>query len=331
MTTIVITGARGYIGSALVKKLARDGYGLRLVSRFPSARSYTGINAKVEYVQADLREVENWHPLLNGAEAVVHLSARTDLCAADDDPAEDHVLNVEPVRALVQAAEHFRFPTSVIFASSVMVLGNTHENPFNEKTPDYPSCVYGRHKLECELMLREATTRGLLKACSLRLSTVYGYGVHTTNPNSGVINMMIRRAIDGQSLTLYGDGSYTRDFIHVDDVCDAFRLAIALPHICEGQHYVIASGRGYTIAEAFRYVAEEAYRATNREVEIRHVPEPPDLHPIQRCNFVGDSRLFQEITGWRPQVNLESGIRDCFQRLFTDHHRLGAVDPQRSF
>jgi nucleoside-diphosphate-sugar epimerase len=321
MSRIVITGARGYIGSALAKKLASEGYGLRLVSRFPPAQSYTATDAKVEYVQADLQEEESWRALLDGADAVVHLSARTDLCAADDDPASDRVLNVEPVRALVKAAEVSRSPMPVIFASSVMALGNTHENPFNEKTPDHPSCVYGRHKLECERMLRGATQRGLIKACSLRLSTVYGYGIHAMNPNSGVINMMIRRAIDGRPLTLYGDGSYTRDFIHIDDVCDAFHMAIAMPHVCDGHHYVIATGRGYTIAESFRYVAQEAYRTTSRVVEIHHVPEPPDLHPIQRCNFVGDSRLFQELTGWRPQVDLECGIRGYFQRLLTDSQR----------
>jgi nucleoside-diphosphate-sugar epimerase len=327
VNTIVITGARGYIGSALAKKLAGEGYGLRLVSRSSMPASCGRADQAVEYVQADLRQEESWRALLKGAQAVVHLSARTDLRAADDDPEGDHVLNVEPVRALIRAAERYRLAVPVIFASSVMILGDTHINPFDEKAPDRPSCVYGRHKLECEVMLADATRRGLIKACSLRLSTVYGYGIHSANPNSGVINMMIRRAIDGQALTLYGDGSYIRDFIHVGDVCDAFHMATVSPHIWDGQHYVIATGRGYTLAEAFKCVAHEAYRATGRVAEVRRVPEPPDLHSIQRCNYIGDSSLFRKVTGWRPQINLKSGIRDYFQHLIADSERYGPRFP----
>jgi nucleoside-diphosphate-sugar epimerase len=76
---------------------------------------------------------------------------------------------------------------------------------------------------------------------------------------------------------------------------------------------VIASGRGYTLARAFELVAQEALRCTGRAVDIRNVPEPADLHPIERRNFVGDSSLFQKLTGWRAAVDLQGGIRDYFQ------------------
>jgi reductase EvaE/reductase VcaE len=136
---------------------------------------------------------------------------------------------------------------------------------------------------------------------------------------------MIRRASRGEPLTLYGDGSVVRDFIHVDDVCDAFRRAIARPDLYQGSHYVIATGRGYTLAEAFKCVAQEAYHAMAREVEISHVPEPPNLHPIERTNFVGDPTMFRKLTGWLPQVDLQSGIRDYFERLLAPVQVAGVV------
>ena len=318
MRPLVITGARGYIARALTKLLAGQGRALRLVSRQPVAPNRSRVCAGIEHVQTDLRDDESWEALLDGADGVIHLSSRTDVRAAEADPVEDRVLNIEPVLALTRAAERRRLAIPVIFASSTSIAGNFHANPVNEETPDRPCSVYDRHKLECEIILRDATRRGLLRTCSLRLSTVYGYGdgANSTNPNRGVLNMMIRRAINGEPLTLYGDGSYVRDFTHVDDVCDAFRLAIAEPDICNGRHYVVATGRGYTLAEAFGCVAQEAYRVTGRKVQICQVPEPADLHPIEKNNFVGDAGLFQKLTGWRPQVDLGSGIRDYFQRLF---------------
>jgi len=245
----------------------------------------------------------------------VHLSSRTDLRAAEVDPAGDSVVNIEPVRSLVRAAERLNAAISVIFASSTSIVGDPHLNPVSEATPDHPSSVYDRHKLECETILRDAARRGVLRACSLRLSTVYGYGVQSTNPNRGILNAMIRRASRAEPLTLYGDGSYIRDFTHVDDICDAFRLAIASSNICNGQHYVIATGRGYTLAEAFRCIAQETRRVTGRDIEIRHVPEPPDLHLVERTSFVGDSSLFRKLTGWRPHIDLAAGIRDYLERF----------------
>ncbi len=317
MSTVVITGARGYIGRALAGLLTSQGYALRLVSRSSIGPDFGPVGAAIEHVQADLGDEGSWPALLEGADAVVHLSSRTDLRAAEDDPAGDHLLNVEPIYALVRAAERCRMAVPVIFASSTSIAGDAHASPINETTPNRPCSVYDRHKLECEVVLGQAARRGIIQACSLRLPTVYGYGAgaESANRNRGVLNTMIRRASRGEPLTLYGEGSIVRDFIHIDDVCSAFRRAIARPDICDGTYYVIATGRGYTLAEAFSCVAQEASRTTGREIEICHVLEPPDLHPIERSNFVGDAGAFQKLTGWRPQVDLRSGIRDYLERL----------------
>ena len=227
MKTIVVTGARGYIGSALVKSLADQGNALRLVSR-SAVKPSGGPIKHAEYVQADLREEESWRNLLRGADAVVHLSSRTDLHAAEADPPGDRALNVEPIRALVRAAERNGTTLRVVFASSTTVVGDTNINPVNEQTPDRPCSVYDCHKLECEIMLRDATHRGVLQACSLRLSTVYGYGngVGSINPNRGILNAVMRGAANGQPPMIYGDGKYLRDYIFVGDVVDAFCRAL---------------------------------------------------------------------------------------------------------
>jgi UDP-glucose 4-epimerase len=312
---VVITGARGYIGSALVQRLASEGRALRLVSRSPAVAGGDA-GANIEHVQADLRDEGCWDGLLQGAEVVVHLSSRTDLRAAEVDPVGDRELNVEPVRALVRAAARHGRPIPVIFASTVTIVGDVHANPVSEKTPDRPCSVYDRHKLESETVLREATRDGIVRACSLRLCNVYGFGsgAHSANSNRGILNGMIRRAAAGEGFAIYGKGEYVRDFTFISDVVDAFCRAVASERVRDGSHYVIAGGSGYTLLRAFELVVQEAARFTGRTVEIRHVPEPLDLHPIERRNFIGDSSLFQELTGWRPQFDLPTGVRDYLER-----------------
>jgi nucleoside-diphosphate-sugar epimerase len=314
MSTVVITGARGYIGNALSSRLASEGHSLRLVSRAAGIPRALTAGAKVDSIVADLRDERAWSSLIEGADAIVHLSSRTDMRAAEADQVGDEAINVEPMRALMRAARLAPKPPLVAFASTVTIVGINTRNPVNEETPDNPCTVYDRHKLACEHILRDATARGFVRACSLRLSNVYGYGGASINSNRAVLNTMLRRAIDGESLTLYGEGAYIRDFIHVDDVADAFRLAMMEPIVCDGRHYVIASGGGHTLAEAYALIAETALSQMARRVEIVRVPEPVDLHPIERRNFVGISHLFKARTGWQPRFDLKAGIRDYFMR-----------------
>lgn len=312
MKRIVITGARGYIGAALARRLAGQGHALRLVSRAAGTPEMArSLGESVEFVDADLRDKAAWAGLMRDASAIVHLSARTELRAAEADPANDDILNVEPVRALVRAAANVGGSPKIVFASTVTIFGTKHENPANEQTPDCPCSVYDKHKVACESILRDAATAGILRACTLRLANVYGDSGTSINSSRGILNVMMHRALRGEALTVYGDGAYIRDFIHIDDTVEAFAAAVA-SDVWGGERYVIASGRGHSLAEAYRLIADVAYAAVGRRIEIVSVPEPADLHPIERRNFIGDSSLYQQLTGWRPRISLSDGIGAFF-------------------
>ena len=171
---------------------------------------------------ADLARDRDWFDLLDSAEVVLHLSSRTDLRAAEADPVEDERINVAPVRALIRAAKRLSAAPKVVFASTVTIVGAQPANPVDETAPDRPCSVYDRHKLAAETLLREATAAGLLRVASLRLPNVYGYGQSSVNANRGILNAMMRRAANGEPLTIYSDGSYVRDFTHLSDVVEAF-------------------------------------------------------------------------------------------------------------
>jgi nucleoside-diphosphate-sugar epimerase len=314
MSLIVITGGRGYIGGALAKKLAAEGHALRLVSRSAMQSSVTSVSSAIEYCAADLRDPRSWSALLSDADVVVHLSARTDLRAAEADPADDEDINVRPLRAFVESARPMDKTPAIVFASAATIVGPNPNIPVDDATRDDPCSVYDQHKLAAEMILREGAACGAVRACSLRLANVYGYGGASVNANRGILNIMMKRAVDGEPLTLYGYGAYLRDFIHVDDVVDAFASAIVTPAVCDGSHYVIASGRGHTLAEAYTMIAEVAMEQLHRRVEIVRVGEPADLHAIEKRNFIGDSRAFRALTNWRPRFELRAGITDYLMR-----------------
>jgi nucleoside-diphosphate-sugar epimerase len=267
-----------------------------------------------EYRAADLRDPKSWSELLCGADVVVHLSARTDLRAAEADHADDKDINIRPLRALVETARTMDTAPTIVFASAATIVGPNPQIPVDDAAPDNPCSVYDRHKLAGEMILREGIACGAVRACCLRLANVYGYGGASMNDNRGILNIMMKRAVDSEPLTLYGDGTYLRDFVHIQDVVEAFSCAITTPEVCDGGHYVIASGHGHTLADAYGMIAEVAMEQFHRRIEIVRVPEPADLHPIEKRNFIGDSHIFRARTGWQPHFDLRAGIVDYFVR-----------------
>jgi nucleoside-diphosphate-sugar epimerase len=188
----------------------------------------------------------------------------------------------------------------------------------DETTPDNPITVYDRHKLACEELLLEAGRSGLVRSIVLRLSNVYGHGVKSANENRGILNSMMRRAATGEPITVYGKGAYIRDFVHIDDVVEAFVRVMGIAGSVEAVRFLLASGEGRSLVEAFRLIAEETQALTGRTIEIRHVPEPADLHPIERRNFVGNSSLLRARTGWSPVTSFDAGIRASLKQILAE-------------
>ena len=312
--TIAVTGAAGFIGSCVVDRLVnRAGHIIR-VARAALPAIDRRVVAQVTDVIADVSDRDVWDQL-SDADIVLHFAAQTSEPVGARDAGENFRANVMPIRHLLAACRQRRRRPIVVFAGTVTEAGIPSRVPVNEDEDDEPITVYDRHKLMAENDLKTAAANGVVCSATLRLSNVYGPGVIGKGCDRDVFNRMIRRALGGEPITVYGTGEYLRDYLFVEDVADAFFRAAADAEKINGRHFVVGSGRGVAIRGAFELIAARIERLTGRRVPVVTADPPAALSDMQRRNFVADSSRFSAATGWRPSWNLSDGIDRTIEAL----------------
>ncbi|WNZ13270.1 NAD-dependent epimerase/dehydratase family protein [Streptomyces sp. 11x1] len=308
---ITVLGASGFVGSAVTRALASRPVRLRLVSRRPCAHSPG--TAETDVVTADLTDRAALAAAVQGSDAVIHLLlGEGGWRAAESDPGAEHV-NVGVMRNLVDVlrpAPGDATPPLVVYAGAASQVGVPPREPLDGSEPDRPETAYDRQKLTAEHLLLKATAEGRVRGIGLRLPTVFGESTASGTGDRGVVSAMARRALDGQTLTMWHDGTVRRDLVHVDDVAAAFTAALDHPDALVGGHWLIGAGRGDALGDVFRLIALITSEALGRPpVDVVSV-EPPAHAPVTDFRSVTlDSSAFRAATGWRPRISLPEAVR----------------------
>lgn len=304
---VVVTGALGFLGTALVDLLKDVDCRIVRVVRTP-AQPLRDCRAKVTDLTGDVHEPSTWRRALEGADVVFHLAAQTSAGAAQADPHSDFEANVAPVVNLLDACRLRGAKPIVLFAGTVTQAGVPMRTPVDETHADNPPTVYDAHKLLAENHVKDHARQGIVRGASLRLANLYGPGPRSRGAGRGVLNAMIRRAVAGEPLTVYGSGAYVRDYLYVRDAALAFVAAAEAIEQLNGGHWVIGSGEGHTINDAFNEVAARAAARTGRRVAVEHVQPREPLSALETRNFIADSSRFRAATQWRARCMLPEGI-----------------------
>ena len=264
--------------------------------------------AEIRDVVGDIRDRAIWESTLQDSDIVFHFAAQTSVYAANENPFADLEINVLPIVHLLETCRQKGLQPIVLFSGTVTEAGIPIRLPVDENHPDKPITMYDLHKLMAENYLKYAVNQKIVRGAILRLANVYGPGPQTSRAERGILNTMIRKALDGETLTIYGKGDYLRDYVYVQDVAKAFLMAGANIERVDGQHFVLGSGHGHTLEDTFNLVAQRVALKTGQQVQVTHIKPDGPLSPIETRSFVADSSKFIHATGWRPRYSLGEGI-----------------------
>ena len=292
--TILVTGGCGFIGSNLTRILLEKGYNVKILDNLSTGKKeYIG-NANVELIIGDITDETLVSNIVRDIDVIVHLAAHTNVIKSIENPLLDFNINVFGTFNLLRNAVLSQSVDKFILASSNAAVG-AQSPPITEEAIPAPLSPYGASKLACEAYCSAFAESYALKTISLRFANVYGpYSTH----KSSVISLFITNILDDHPLTIYGDGSQTRDFIYVDDIC-RMRLFSQEKDDAYGI-FQIGTGRETTIIE----LVHKVKLLLNDNVDI--IFEPERVGEITR-NYSGIERA-KRLLGFVPQVDLDMGL-----------------------
>lgn len=316
----LITGGCGFIGVNLVDKLLKEfpevnirildnlsvgtREDLREVCEYREivSEEIKGPPQGVELLVGDIRDYEMCFKACEGIEVVVHLAASTGVPQSVENPRQDMEINVVGTFNLLEASR-YQGVKKFIFASSGAPLGEV-EPPIHEELAPKPVSPYGASKLAGEAYCSAYYRSFGLKTISLRFGNVYG---PRSKHKSSVVTKFFKRALAGEPLEIYGDGTQTRDFIYIDDLLQAIFLAVKAD--VGGEVFQIATYKETTINEIAEKIREIVEKATGKKVEVVYTsPRPGDV----RRNY-SDINKAKRILGYKPYYDLDRGLRETFE------------------
>jgi UDP-glucose 4-epimerase len=278
MSRYLVTGGAGFIGSHLCDALRRDGHGVRVLDDL-STGSRANLAPGAEFVAGDVADPAAVTRALEGVDGVFHLAAIASVERGQQDWLGTHRVNLGGTIAVLDAARARRTP--VVYASSAAVYGDAERLPITEDTPTRPLSAYGADKLGSEQHARVAGAGFGVPTLGLRFFNVFGPRQDPRSPYSGVISIFCDRFARGESVTIYGDGGQTRDFVPVAQVVAALRagLAAASP---AARVFNVCSGTPTSVLDLAKLIAELCGAAPDitfgppRSGEIRHSLGAPE-------------------------------------------------------
>jgi UDP-glucose 4-epimerase len=305
---LLITGSSGFLATNLINILKNTDCYIRRLSRHSSGPKPLNCTAHIEDSAGDISNRSVWEQALIGVDIIFHFAAQTNVHVANENPMVDLQSNVFPVLHMLETCRQKAWQPIVLYAGTATETGITSSLPVDETHPDNPVTIYDLNKLIAENYLKYYVRQGIVRGAILRLPNVYGPGPKSSNAGRGILNYMIRKALIGETLTIYGHGNYLRDYIYVEDVVRAFIEATLKIDKINGAYFFIGTGEGHTITQAANLIANRVELKTGKRADIRHIEPPSAMHPIELRNFIANPKAFIEATGWKPTYSLVEGI-----------------------
>jgi len=318
---VMITGGLGFIGSNLARQLVGLGAKVLLVdSLIPdyggNLFNIDGIADCLRVNIADIRQQSTMNYLVRDRDVIFNLAGQVSHIDSMRDPYSDLEINCRSQLTVLEACRNYNPGVKVVFAGTRQVYGRPDSLPVDESHLVRPTDVNGINKAAGEYYHLVYNNVFGVRACSLRLTNVFGPRQLIKHNRQGFIGWFIRLAIEGRPIQVYGDGSQLRDFVYVDDAADAF-LRAGADDRCNGDVFNVGGDMPHSHRELTALLVDVAGSG-----RVEFVAWPEEKKAIDIGSFYADSSKFRRTTGWKPAVSLREGLQRtvAFYREHYDHY-----------
>ncbi len=319
---VMITGGLGFIGSNLAHRLVAYGAKVLIVdSLIPDYGgnffNIHGIEDKVRVNIADIRDQYGMNYLVRGQDYIFNLAGQVSHIDSMNDPFTDLEINCRAQLSILEACRRNNPNVKIVFAGTRQQYGKPDYLPVDEKHLQHPTDVNGINKMAGEWYHILYNNVYGIRAASLRLTNTYGPRQLIKHDRQGFISVFIRKILDGETITIFGDGRQIRDFNYVDDVVDAFLLVAAYSD-CDGLIFNLGGDEPMALIDLVKLMIEVAGQGS-----YELVPFPPEKKRIDIGDYYGDYRRIKSILGWRYQTTMREGLKRTFEyyRKYREHYR----------
>jgi len=300
VSSYLVTGGAGFIGSNIVDELLRRGQTVRVLDNFATGREENLQDAgdRIELIRGDVRDIAAVDAAVAGCDFVLHQAALASVPRSIADPVANNEVNAQgTLNVLVAAQKHG--VKRVVYASSSSVYGDSEELPKVESMTPNPMSPYAVAKLAAEYYCRVFAELHGMTTVALRYFNVFGPRQDPGSQYSAVIPIFVKALVEGKAPTIHGDGEQSRDFTYIDNVVGANLRA------CEAN---VSGGKVYNIACGGRFSLNQLYAALAARVgtDLRPVYGPPRAGDVKHSMAAID-RIQREL-GYQVSVSFEDGI-----------------------
>lgn len=305
---VLITGGLGFIGSNLAIRLVDLGAKVTLVdSLIPQ---YGGnlwniepIKDRVKVNISDVRDEHSMKYLVDGQDFLFNLAGQTSHIDSMEDPETDLEINAVAQLKILEACRHYNPNIKLVFASTRQIYGKPISIPVDESHPLRPVDVNGINKMAGEQYHLVYNQVYGIRSSILRLTNTYGPRMRVKDARQTFLGIWIRRIIEGNPITIYGDGSQLRDFNYVDDVVDALILAAATDKT-NGQIYNLGAADTLSLTDTAKLLVE-----LHQSGQYEYIPFPENRKAIDIGDYSGNYSKIKQELGWQPRISLEEGLK----------------------
>jgi len=316
---VLITGGAGMIGSTIAHQAVAQGAEVSILDAMlplygGNLFNLHGILDRVRFIEGDIRNLDLMRRVVPGYDYIFSLAGQVSYVDSNTEPLVDLDINCKGHLQVLEACRRENPRARLLFASSRFVYGRIEYNPVDEGHPFNCLSIYGIHKLAGEKYYRFYQEAYGLPTVSVRIANPYGPRQQMKHSKYGIVNWFIRLALEGQPLTVFGDGSQRRDYIFNEDLA-AGCIALMLSPDTDGQVYNLGTGTGVPFREMAQLVA-----AAVPGTEVRQVAWPQDRYFVETGDYLSDISRITAATDWRPRTGLKEGIERT-AAYYREHRR----------